>query len=239
MAQVCRRAGLSDSQCQASAPNTLTWGRWTAELDHPISRMGPTRGSSIAGGTSSRLRYSITGRLGRADRRNDPGPKPKEAQLVAAQPPVRPPRGSRERFACCLLTPCASTSGRATARHTGQSQSHRHHDVPFRYRRLAPQVRSRGSRPCACRPRRPRRRSAETASGIKNLVNHSLTRGFIGAREERVCQLNGVTGLCCHAALGRLRRPSNRMSNALRACFHRWVQRALPLPVGSRVITAR
>ena len=54
-----------------------------------------------------------------------------------------------------------------------------------------------------------------------------------------VCQTNGVTGLCCHAALGLLRRPSNRMSKALRASFHRWVQRALPLPVGSSAITAR
>jgi hypothetical protein len=53
------------------------------------------------------------------------------------------------------------------------------------------------------------------------------------------CQLNGVTGLCCHAVLGLLRRPSNRMSNALSACFQRWVQRALPFPVGSRAITAR
>ena len=54
-----------------------------------------------------------------------------------------------------------------------------------------------------------------------------------------VCQLNGVTGLCCHAALGLERRPSNRMSNALSACFHRWVQRALPRPVGSSAMTAR
>ena len=54
-----------------------------------------------------------------------------------------------------------------------------------------------------------------------------------------VCQANGVTGLCCHAGLGLLRRPSNRMSKALRASFHLWVQRALPLPVGSSAMTAR
>ena len=44
---------------------------------------------------------------------------------------------------------------------------------------------------------------------------------------------------CCHAALGLERRPSNRMSKALRASVHRWVQRALPLPVGSSAMTAR
>ena len=57
--------------------------------------------------------------------------------------------------------------------------------------------------------------------------------------EWGVCQLNGVTRLCCHAAFGLERRPSNRMSNALSACFQRWVQRALPRPVGSSAMTAR
>ena len=61
----------------------------------------------------------------------------------------------------------------------------------------------------------------------------------IGSIGDGVCQTNGVTGLCCHAGLGLLRRPSNRMSKALRASFHLWVQRALPLPVGSSAMTAR
>jgi putative transposase len=36
-----------------------------------------------------------------------------------------------------------------------------------------------------------------------------------------------------------VRRPSNRMSKAFSACFQRMVQRARPLPVGSRAMTAR
>ena len=72
------------------------------------------------------------------------------------------------------------------------------------------------------------------AGGDISLLLYDVT-----VRHEGVCQLNGVTGLCCQAVLGLLRRPSNRMSNALRACFHRWVQRALPRPVGSSAMTAR
>ncbi|MDQ1085149.1 hypothetical protein QE392_001349 [Microbacterium proteolyticum] len=38
--------------------------------------------------------------------------------------------------------------------------------------------------------------------------------------------------------LGLLKRPSNRVSKALRAFFQRWVQRAVPLPVGSRAMSS-
>jgi hypothetical protein len=44
-----------------------------------------------------------------------------------------------------------------------------------------------------------------------------------------VCEVIGVTGLCCHAR-GALRRPSNRMSNALRDSANRQgVDRLVPL----------
>ena len=68
---------------------------------------------------------------------------------------------------------------------------------------------------------------------------HLLRDEILVTLHRGVCQTNGVTGLCCHAGLGLLRRPSNRMSKALRASFHLWVQRALPLPVGSSAMTAR
>src|SRR5712692_9881447 len=54
----------------------------------------------------------------------------------------------------------------------------------------------------------------------------------------RVCQLNGVTDLGGYF-MPAGRRPSKVMSKALRAAFHRLVQRLRPLPVGSRLMIAR
>ena len=75
--------------------------------------------------------------------------------------------------------------------------------------------------------------------GKHPITEHGFHEATTNLAQVRVCQTNGVTGLCCHAGLGLLRRPSNRMSKALRASFHLWVQRALPLPVGSSAMTAR
>ncbi|WP_312350624.1 S8 family serine peptidase [Actinomyces sp.] len=94
--------------------------------------------------------------------------------------------------------------------------------------------------------------SAEWTSAMRTRIDATTTKGAavnllrrygmgvpsLERATRRVCQANGVTGLWCQARTA-LRRPSNRMSNALSACFQRWVRRALPLPVGSRAITAR
>ena len=51
-------------------------------------------------------------------------------------------------------------------------------------------------------------------------------------------EFNGVTDLGCYF-LPALRRPSKVISKALRAAFHRLVQRLRPFPVGSRLMMAR
>ena len=84
-----------------------------------------------------------------------------------------------------------------------------------------------------------RRRLAAAAKPRPRAMKVARKRRARKYSYDGVCQTNGVTGLCCHAGLGLLRRPSNRMSKALRASFHLWVQRALPLPVGSSAMTAR
>lgn len=55
----------------------------------------------------------------------------------------------------------------------------------------------------------------------------------------RDCQANGGTRLVVGQRRAVESRPSKVMSKALSASFHRWVQRARPLPLGSRAITAR
>lgn len=54
-----------------------------------------------------------------------------------------------------------------------------------------------------------------------------------------VCPVNGVTRSCSGQLRAAVRRPSKAMSKALRAAFQRAIQRLRPVPVGSRLITAR
>lgn len=56
---------------------------------------------------------------------------------------------------------------------------------------------------------------------------------------DRVCPVFGVTRVVDVQGRPAESRPSKVISNALSAAFQRWVQRARPLPVGSRAITAR
>jgi hypothetical protein len=56
----------------------------------------------------------------------------------------------------------------------------------------------------------------------------------------RVCQVIGVTGLCCGGyCLAADSRPSKVISKALSAAFQRLDQRLRPVPLGSGLITAR
>lgn len=63
--------------------------------------------------------------------------------------------------------------------------------------------------------------------------------GRIGQPQRRECPVNGVTRLRGSYLRPADRRPSKVMSNAFSAAFHRTIQRFRPVPVGSRLITAR
>jgi hypothetical protein len=82
--------------------------------------------------------------------------------------------------------------------------------------------------------------------GLPALISVPKAAAILGLKRAtayryaaRVCQVNGVTYVSVVYFRPALRRPSKVMSKALRAAFHRLVQRLRPFPVGSRLISAR